>query len=121
MSTARKCENMMRISYPCYCSRPSCMHKEWNPSTSKGAFASRHTGAHRPPLGRGAQSLACDLSALTRRDVRLLGHNGEYVKVVLLRHATSRITVDVYQHAKQDAKRAALTPFSGIVAVPQAS
>jgi integrase len=51
----------------------------------------------------------------------LLGHNGEDVKVVqeLLRHATSRITVEVYQQAKQDAKRAALTPFSGIFAVPK--
>jgi Phage integrase family len=51
----------------------------------------------------------------------LLGQNGEDVKVVqeLLRHATSRITIEVYQQAKQDAKRAALTPFSGIFVIPR--
>lgn len=51
----------------------------------------------------------------------LLGHNGEDVKVVqeLLRHATARITIEVYQQAKQDAKRAALTPFSGIFVMPK--
>jgi integrase len=51
----------------------------------------------------------------------LLGHNGEDVKVVqeLLRHATARITIEIYQQARQDAKRAALAPFSGIFAVPK--
>jgi integrase len=51
----------------------------------------------------------------------LLGQNGENVKVVqeLLRHATARITMEVYQQAEQDAKRAALSPFSGIFVVPK--
>jgi integrase len=51
----------------------------------------------------------------------LLGQNGENVKVVqeLLRHATTRITLEVYQQAEQDAKRAALSPFSGIFVVPK--
>lgn len=51
----------------------------------------------------------------------LLGQNGENVKVVqeLLRHATTRITTEVYQQAEQDAKRAALSPFSGIFVVPK--
>jgi integrase len=51
----------------------------------------------------------------------LLGQNGENVKVVqeLLRHATPRITMEVYQQAEQDAKRAALSPFSGIFVVPK--
>jgi integrase len=51
----------------------------------------------------------------------LLGQNGENVKVVqeLLRHATTRITMEVYQQAEQDAKRAALSPFSGIFVVPK--
>ena len=37
----------------------------------------------------------------------------------LLRHATTRITMEVYQQAEQDAKRAALSPFSGIFVVPK--
>jgi integrase len=47
----------------------------------------------------------------------LLGHNGENVKVVqeLLRHATTRITIEVYQQAEQDS----LFPFSGILVVPK--
>jgi hypothetical protein len=51
----------------------------------------------------------------------LLGQNREDVKVVqeLLRHATTRITMEVYQQAEQDAKRAALSPFSGIFVVPK--
>jgi integrase len=51
----------------------------------------------------------------------LLGQNGENVKVVqeLLRHATPRITMEVYQQAEQDAKRAALSPFSRIFVVPK--
>lgn len=51
----------------------------------------------------------------------ILGQNGEDVKVVqeLLRHATSRITIEVYQQAKQDAKRTALTSFSGIFVIPK--
>jgi integrase len=53
----------------------------------------------------------------------LLGQNGENVKVVqeLLRHASPRITMEVYQQEEQDAKRAALSPFSGIFVVPKAS
>ena len=45
--------------------------------------------------------------------------NGENVKVVqeLLRHASSRITQDVYQQANQDAKRSALSKMSGIFVV----
>jgi integrase len=51
----------------------------------------------------------------------LLGQNGENVKVAqeLLRHATTRITMEVYHRAEQDAKRAALSPFSGIFVVPK--
>lgn len=49
-----------------------------------------------------------------------LGQSGENVKVVqeLLRHASSRITQDVYQQADQGAKRSALSRFSGILAFP---
>lgn len=49
-----------------------------------------------------------------------LGQSGENVKVVqeLLRHASSRITQDVYQQADQGAKRSALRRFSGILAFP---
>lgn len=52
----------------------------------------------------------------------LLGQNGEDVKVVqeLLRHANSRITVEVYQQANHADKRAALTTFSGVFVVPMA-
>ena len=50
----------------------------------------------------------------------LLGQKGEDLKVVqeLLRHASSRITQDVYQQASQDAKRNALSRMSGIFVVP---
>jgi integrase len=50
----------------------------------------------------------------------LLGKQGENIKVVqeLLRHANSRITQDVYQHADRDDKRSALSHFSGIFVVP---
>jgi integrase len=53
----------------------------------------------------------------------LLGQNREDVKVVqeLLRHATTRITMEVYQQPEQDAKRAARSPFSGILVVPKKS
>ena len=49
-----------------------------------------------------------------------LGQEGENVKVVqeLLRHASSRITQDVYQQASQEAKRSALSRMSGIFVVP---
>jgi integrase len=49
-----------------------------------------------------------------------LSQAGENVKVVqeLLRHANSRITQDIYQQANQDAKRSALSRFSGIFVVP---
>jgi integrase len=49
----------------------------------------------------------------------VLGQGGEDVKVVqeLLRHANSRVTLEVYQQANSDAKRAALSPFSGIFVV----
>jgi hypothetical protein len=48
-----------------------------------------------------------------------LGQWNEDVKVVqeLLRHANSRVTLEVYPQANSDAKRAALTPFSGIFVV----
>jgi integrase len=49
-----------------------------------------------------------------------LGQEGENVKVVqeLLRHASSRITQDVYQQASPEAKRTALSRMSGIFVVP---
>jgi integrase len=49
-----------------------------------------------------------------------LGQSGEQVKVVqeLLRHASIRITQDVYQQADQTAKREALKRFSGLFVVP---
>jgi integrase len=52
---------------------------------------------------------------------RAARQNGGNVKVVqeLLRHATTRITMEVYQQAEQDAKRAALSPFSGSFVVPK--
>lgn len=51
-----------------------------------------------------------------------LSRAGENVKVVqeLLRHANSRITQDIYQQANQDAKRNALSHFSGLFVVPPA-
>ncbi len=50
----------------------------------------------------------------------LLGQAGEDVKVVqeIMRHASSRITQDVYQQADQTAKREALKRFSGLFAMP---
>jgi len=50
----------------------------------------------------------------------LLGQNGFDVKVVqeLLRHASSRITQDVYQQGSADAKRSALTQVPGLFVVP---
>jgi integrase len=50
----------------------------------------------------------------------LLGQSGENVKVVqeLLRHASSRLTQDVYQQADQEAKRSALSRFSSVLAFP---
>ena len=51
-----------------------------------------------------------------------LGQQGESVKVVqeLLRHANSKITLDVYQQADQGAKRLALDRMSKIFVVPPA-
>ena len=50
----------------------------------------------------------------------ILGQQGEGVKTVqeLLRHATSRITLDVYQQGATEAKRLALNRVAGIFAVP---
>ena len=50
----------------------------------------------------------------------LLGQSGENVKVVqeLLRHASSKVTQDVYQQADQSAKREALKRFSGLFILP---
>jgi integrase len=50
----------------------------------------------------------------------LLGQQGEGVKTVpeLLRHATSRITLDVYQQGSTEAKRLALNRVAGIFAIP---
>ena len=52
-----------------------------------------------------------------------LGQQGEGVKTVqeLLRHATSRITIDVYQQGSTEAKRTALDRVAGIFAVPDES
>ena len=49
-----------------------------------------------------------------------LGQQGEGVKTVqeLLRHATSRITLDVYQQGSTEAKRLALNRVAGIFAIP---
>jgi integrase len=49
----------------------------------------------------------------------LLGQAGENVKVVqeLLRHASSRITQDVYQQADETAKRDALKRVSGLFVI----
>jgi integrase len=49
-----------------------------------------------------------------------LGQQGEGVKTVqeLLRHATSRITLDVYQQGSTEAKRLALNRVAGIFDVP---
>lgn len=53
----------------------------------------------------------------------LLGQQGEGVKTVqeLLRHATSRITIDVYQQGSTEAKRLALNRVAGIFVVPTKS
>jgi len=50
----------------------------------------------------------------------LLGQSGENVKVVqeLLRHASSRITQDVYQQADETAKREALKRVAGLFVMP---
>ena len=52
-----------------------------------------------------------------------LGQSGENVKVVqeILRHASSKITQDVYQQADQRAKRSALSRFTGVLSFPNAS
>jgi integrase len=52
-----------------------------------------------------------------------LGQQGEGVKTVqeLLRHATSRITLDVYQQGSTEAKRLALNRVAGIFVVPTKS
>ena len=52
----------------------------------------------------------------------LLGQRKEDVKTIqeLLRHATSRITLEVYQQGDTDQKRSALSPMSGLFVVPQA-
>jgi integrase len=49
-----------------------------------------------------------------------LGQQGEEVKTVqeLLRHATSRVTLDVYQQGSTEAKRSALNRVAGILAAP---
>ena len=51
----------------------------------------------------------------------LLGRKGEDVKVVqeLLRHASARITQDIYQQAGQEEKRSAFSHVSGIFIVPK--
>jgi integrase len=36
----------------------------------------------------------------------------------LMRHASSKITMDVYQHGDEEAKRSALTHASAIFALP---
>ena len=50
----------------------------------------------------------------------LMGKNKEDTKVVqeLMRHASSRITLDVYQHGDEDAKRSALGHLSGLFDLP---
>lgn len=50
----------------------------------------------------------------------LLGRSGEDIKVVqeLLRHANSRITQEIYQHADRDDKRSALSHVSSLFVVP---
>jgi integrase len=50
----------------------------------------------------------------------LLGHSGEKTKVVqeILRHASPRITEELYQQADQTQKREALKRFSGLFVVP---
>jgi len=50
----------------------------------------------------------------------LLGQKGEDVKTVqeLLRHANSRVTLDIYQQGNTAKKRTALGGMSGIFAVP---
>jgi site-specific recombinase XerD len=52
-----------------------------------------------------------------------LGQQGEDVKTVqeLLRHATSRITQDVYLQGSTEAKRSALNRVAGILAAPSKS
>jgi integrase len=52
-----------------------------------------------------------------------LGQQGEGVKTVqeLLRHATSRITIDTYQQGSTEAKRSALNRVAGILAAPSKS
>src|ERR1017187_1083807 len=49
-----------------------------------------------------------------------LGQSGENVKTVqeLLRHASSRLTQDVYQQGNTEAKRLAIGRVAGIFAVP---
>lgn len=49
-----------------------------------------------------------------------MGKNKEDTKVVqnLLRHASSRITLDVYQHGDEDAKRSALGHLSSLFDLP---
>jgi integrase len=49
----------------------------------------------------------------------LLNENGENLKTIqdLLRHASSRVTADIYLHGGDEAKRSALTHMSGLFLV----
>lgn len=76
----------------------------WGQPAAKKAGCTKHIGRHtyRHSLGS------------------LLGQSGEKLKVVqeILRHASPRITAEIYQQADQTQKREALKRFSGLFAVP---
>jgi integrase len=92
-------------------------------------FASPYTGGKRPYYGESAMAghiLPAVREARINKQVgwhtfrrsfaTMLGAKGEDIKVVqeLMRHSTSRLTLDVYQQGAVDAKRLALTHSAGI-------
>lgn len=112
--------------------------REWRKQTpylmdSDWVFASPYTNGERPYWPESAMADHVRPAAKTAGITKhvgwhtfrhsmgsLLGQAGENIKVVqeLLRHANSRITIDVYQQANRDAKRSALSRFTGLFVVP---
>jgi integrase len=106
------------------------------PSETSWVFASPFTDGKRPywpdsalvdhirPAAKNA-GITKDIGWHTFRHsfATLMGQRGEGVKTVqeLLRHASARITQDIYQQGDREIKRTALGHMAGMFAVPPAS
>jgi integrase len=103
------------------------------PTSDDWIFASHHdegkwpynpVAAMRYWIQRAARKTGCDKNlgwhTFRHSVATLLGQAGEDVKVVqeLMRHASSRITQNVYQQANQTAKREAVKQFTGLFVMP---